>query len=63
MQLEQQGFFLNVIFLMAKSKNFNSIKIADTDNPYVWYSQPEYLDSVDQYIVYLLDSHHLFCEC
>lgn len=37
----------------------NGIKLGDTDETYLWYCQPEYFDSVDANIVYLLDCHHL----
>ena len=38
----------------------DGINIGNDDTPFIWYSRPEYFDSVDQYIVYLLDCHHLF---
>ena len=37
----------------------DGIRIGSSHEPYVWYSQPEYFDSVGELIVYLLDCHHL----
>ena len=38
----------------------NGTLIGDAQEPYIWYSQPKFFAAVGEYIVYLLDFHHLF---